>query len=214
MGTADPKVEAYYQSAKKWQAELLHLRMIVLNCDLQETLKWRVPCYTYRGKNVALVSALKGYCALSFPKGALLKDKKKILVMPGENSRAARLIKFTDVSEISNCESDLKRYIQEAKDLEDAGAQVDFSANRELEFPSELQAKFAADKKFEKAFLKLTVGRQRAYVLHFSGAKQSQTRAQRIENYVQRIMDGKGFHDCVCGLSQRMPRCDGSHKDA
>ena len=188
--------------------------MIVLNCDLQETLKWRVPCYTYRGKNVALVSALKGYCALSFPKGALLKDKKKILVMPGENSRAARLIKFTDVSEISNCESDLKRYIQEAKDLEDAGAQVDFSANRELEFPSELQAKFAADKKFEKAFLKLTVGRQRAYVLHFSGAKQSQTRAQRIENYVQRIMDGKGFHDCVCGLSQRMPRCDGSHKDA
>jgi uncharacterized protein YdeI (YjbR/CyaY-like superfamily) len=95
-------IEDYFQSGS-WQKELQALRVLVLNCDLQETFKWKAPCYT-------------------------------------------------------------------------------------------------------------SGGRQRGYCLHFSTAKHSETRIARIERYADRILDGKGLNDCTCGLSKKMPQCDGSHK--
>lgn len=62
------------------------------------------------------------------------------------------------------------------------------------------------------AFHALTPGRQRAYNLHFSAAKQSATRQSRIAKCTPLILCGKGLNDCTCGLSKRMPQCDGSHK--
>ena len=81
-----------------------------------------------------------------------------------------------------------------------------------LKFPKELIDIMEKDAKFKDAFTSLTPGKQRAYNLYFSDAKQSKTRMDRIEKYTHRILNGKGFHDCVCGLSKRMPNCDGSHK--
>ncbi len=78
--------------------------------------------------------------------------------------------------------------------------------------PAELQQQFDAQPDFEKAFDALTPGRQRAYLLFFNGAKQSATRSARIQKYIAQIMCGKGINDCTCGLSKRMPGCDGSHK--
>ncbi|MDA1012861.1 MAG: DUF1801 domain-containing protein [Planctomycetota bacterium] len=195
-----------------WHDELQTLRKIVLACQLTEQVKWRAPCYTFEGKNVVLISGLKEYCALSFMKGALLKDTDGLLIQPGENTRAARLIRFTNVGEIVDLKAVLKSYIHEAIELEKARLKVDFSENRELDFPDELLDKFNESSAFKTAFDALTLGRQRGYVLHFSGAKQSKTRAARIKKCVQRILDGKGFHDCICGLSQKLPNCDGSHK--
>jgi len=83
---------------------------------------------------------------------------------------------------------------------------------KKLEFTEELLQKMEEDATFKTAFEALTMGRQRGYNLFFSGAKQSATRAGRIEKYKQRIMDGFGIHDCVCGHSKKMPNCDGSHK--
>ena len=65
--------------AQKWQQEIDRLRKIVLGCGLVEELKWSKPCFTYGKKNVAIVIPLKDACALSFFKGALLKDPKHIL---------------------------------------------------------------------------------------------------------------------------------------
>ncbi|AWV98843.1 CDGSH iron-sulfur domain-containing protein [Arcticibacterium luteifluviistationis] len=48
--------------------------------------------------------------------------------------------------------------------------------------------------------------------LQFNSDKQSATRTSRIENYTQRIMNGIGINDCVCGHTKRKPTCDGSHK--
>ncbi len=205
-------VDEYIRKNKRWQEELQAMRTIVLDCQLTEEVKWRVPCYTFQGKNVLLVSGMKEYCAFSFFKGALLKDADNILCQPGENTRAARLIRFTSVSEIVDLEPVLKSYVHEAIELEKAGVKVDFQADRALEIPGELQAKFEESPAFATAFDALTPGRQRGYVLHFSSAKQSKTRVSRIESCMQKILDGKGINDCTCGLSKKMPGCDGSHK--
>lgn len=205
-------VDEYLHENPKWQKELQALRTIALDCQLTEVMKWRVPCYTFQGKNVILISGLKEFCAISFMKGALLEDANNILSKAGENTRAARLIRFTNVSEIVDMKTVLKSYVHEAIGLEKAGAKVDLQADRAIDIPDELQSKFEESPAFKSAFDALTPGRQRGYILHFSSAKQSKTRVSRIESCVQKILDGKGINDCTCGLSKKMPACDGSHK--
>jgi len=111
--------------AKKWQNETDNLRKIALDCDLVEELKWGKPCFTYQKKNVAIIIPLKDACALSFFKGALLKDPKHILQKIGE-AQAGRWIKFTSPKEISALQATLRSYINEAMEFENSGKKVPF----------------------------------------------------------------------------------------
>lgn len=195
MKIMNPKVDAYLSEVKKWQAELEKLRTILLDCGLTEKFKWGVPCYTFQKNNVALLGEFKDSCVISFFKGALLNDAENILVKPGENTQAARVIRFTDAREIARLETVLKTYIFEAVEVEKAGLKVDFKKTEEFALPEELQNKFDENPALKKAFYALTPGRQRAYLLHFSQPKQSQTRTSRIEKYTRQILSGKGLND-------------------
>lgn len=178
-----------------WKEELLRLRMILQESDLKEESKWGMPCYTYEGKNIIILAAFKEYCSLNFLKGALLKDSKKILVKPGENSQSARLAKFTNVKEIIKVRATLKSYIKEAIELEKSGAKVELKKPSELKLPEELEKKLSKTPALRKAFYALTPGRQRGYLIYFSQAKQSATREARIEKCAKRILEGKGLQD-------------------
>ena len=191
----NPKVDGYLRKNKKWQAELQKLRMIILDCQLTEEVKWRVPCYTVEGKNVAFIGALKESCVLSFVKGALLKDAKGILIQQTENSQSVRVIRFTNVQQIVELEPVLKAYINEAIELEKAGAKVSFKKISEFTIPEELQSKFDEHPALKTAFKALTPGRQRGYILYFSSAKQSKTRTTRVEKSMKQILNGKGLDD-------------------
>lgn len=208
----NPKVDDFISNAKKWQPEIEQLRLLLLDCGLTEEFKWRNPCYTFQGNNVVLIGSFKEYCALSFFKGTLLQDSNGLLSKPGENSQAVRFFKFTNLQEIQELKPIIKNYIYEAIELEKAGLKVIFKSNAKLELVEELQIALDKNPSLKIAFKALTPGRQRAYDLYFSAAKQSKTRETRIENYIPRILDGKGFNDCICGLSKKMPNCDGSHK--
>lgn len=208
----NPKVDEYISKAKKWKEEFEKLRSIFFDCQLTEELKWGTPCYMFEENNIALLIGFKEYCGLSFFKGSLLKDTNNILVKPGENTQSARIIRFTSLQEINEMESILKEYIYQAVEIEKAGLKVEFKKVTEFTVPEELQNKFDENPDFKTAFYALTPGRQKAYLLHFSDPKQSKTRESRIEKSMQLIFDGKGLNDCTCGLSKRMPACDGSHK--
>jgi uncharacterized protein YdeI (YjbR/CyaY-like superfamily) len=195
MSKLNPKVDAFLRRAKKWQAELKELRRIVLGSGLNEELKWRQPCYTVGNKNVLVVSGFKEYCALNMFKGALLKDAQGILVKPGEDTQSGRQIRFTNVEQIIEMEPILKAYLQEAIAVEKAGLKVKLKKITERKIPAELQKKFTRNHAFKTAFRALTPGRQRAYLLYFSGAKQSETRTSRIEKCLPRILKGKGLND-------------------
>ena len=207
----NPKVDDFISSAKKWQLEMEQLRLLLLDCGLIEEFKWRTPCYSFQENNVVLISSFKEYCALSFFKGSLLQDSNGILSKPGENSQAMRFFKFTNREEIQELKSIIKNYVYEAIEIEKAGLKVIFKSNTELELVEELQNTLAQNPDLKTAFQALTLGRQRAYNLYFSAPKQSKTRENRIEKYTQRILNGKGINDCICGLSKKMPSCDGSH---
>ena len=189
------KVDFYFDKADKWQKELKQLRTIVLDCGLVEELKWGVPCYKFEDRNIVLIHTFKEYCALLFFKGALLHDTNGILVQQTKNVQSARQIRFVDVSEIIELKSILKTYIYEAIEVEKSGLKVALKKTNEYELPLELKERFKKSPALKTAFNALTPGRQRAYVLYFSAAKQSKTRESRIEKSMDSIMKGKGLND-------------------
>jgi len=191
----NPKVDGYLRKSKRWQAELQKLRTIILGSPLTEEVKWRHPCYTFEGRNIAILGGFKEYCVMTFVKGALLKDSKRILAKPGENTQAARVIRFTSVQQIVDVEPLLKSYIKEAIEVEKAGSKVIFKKITERKVPVELQQKLDEIPALKTAFAALTPGRQRAYLLYISAAKQSKTRESRVEKCMTRIFDGKGLDD-------------------
>ena len=191
----DPRVDAFLGRAKKWQAEFKKLRMIVLDCELTEELKWGKPCYTFQNSNIVLIHGFKEYCALLFFKGALLKDAKGILSQQTENVQAARQIRFTNVQEIGKLEPVLKVYIQEAIAVEKAGLEVNYKKTSQFKVPEEFRNKLDRVPALKTAFDALTPGRQRGYILYFSGAKQAKTRESRVEKCMPQILKGKGLND-------------------
>jgi len=191
----NPKVDFYFEKAQKWQEEFEKLRMIILDCQLTEELKWGCPCYTFQKSNVVLIHGFKEYCAILFMKGALLHDAGGILIQQTENVQAARQIRFTNVREIVELESILKAYIFEAIEVEKAGLVVELKKTTEFTVPEEFQQKLDEIPTLKAAFEALTPGRQRAYIFYFSEAKQSKTRESRVEKYIPKILNGKGLDD-------------------
>jgi uncharacterized protein YdeI (YjbR/CyaY-like superfamily) len=191
----NPKVDFYFNKAKKWEKELEQLRTIVLDCGLEEQLKWGCPCYAYQESNIVLIHVFKDYCALLFMKGALLNDASGILIQQTKNVQAARQIRFTGVQEIVKMKATLKAYIYEAIEVEKAGLKVDLKKTNEFIMAEEFQNKLDESKALKTAFKALTPGRQRGYLLYFSAPKQSKTRESRVEKSIPQILIGKGLED-------------------
>lgn len=195
MSGNTPQVDGYVRKNKPWQDHLQALRRILHETPLVEEVKWRVPCYTFGEKNVAFLGVLKEHCTLSFIKGALLKDPRKILTLPGPNSQSARVIRFTTVAEITKLQSTLKDYLLEAIELEKSGKKVAFKTIDQFAVPEELQILLDEEPKLKSAFKSLTPGRQRAYLMHIAGAKQPATRIARARKCIPIILAGKGLND-------------------
>ncbi len=190
----NPKADEYISNIPQWQQELKALRMICLDCNLVEEFKWSIPVYTFHKKNIVGINRLKESVVLAFFKGALLSDEDGILLQPGK-VQAARWVKFKSIKEIIKLEPILKAYIFEAIEVEKAGLKVIKKKTSDYPMPEEFQNKLNEIPALKKAFYALTPGRQRAYILYFSQAKQSKTREARVEKYVQQILKGKGLND-------------------
>lgn len=176
-----------------WQDEFEALRSIVLSCGLTEELKWKMPCYTYEGKNLLIIAAFKDYCGLNMFKGAMIEDSKGLLELPGENSHSARVGRFRNLSQIVENSEVIRDYILQAIEIERSGAEVPKRQPSDLEIPTELAATLDLDPALTAAFFALTPGRQRSHVIFITGAKQSKTREARVEKCIPRILAGKGM---------------------
>ena len=197
----NPKVDFFFNKATTWHEEYAKLRTIALDCGLIEEPKWGCPCYTIPGpaggqeRNIVLIHGFKEYCALLFFKGVLLQDPEGILVQQTKDVQAGRQIRFTSVQEISEMKPVLKAYIKEAIGVEQSGKKINYKKTSDFPVPEEFEEKLNEMPSLRKAFKALTPGRQRRYLHYFSQAKQSKTRAERIEKYVQHILKGRGLDD-------------------
>jgi len=191
----NPKVDIFLNKLTKWQPELEQLRRILLDSPLTEEVKWTVPIYTYEGKNIVGINGMKEYCSIAFFKGALLKNTEGLLIQATEHTQAARSIHFSSVEEIVKKEALLKAFVLEAIEAEKSGLKVQVEKPADLPIPEEFQTKLDEVPGLKSAFEALTQGRQRAYLLFFGQAKQAATRASRVEQFIPRILMGKGQND-------------------
>jgi uncharacterized protein YdeI (YjbR/CyaY-like superfamily) len=191
----NPVVTKVHGKQKRWSAEYAALRQLCLASGLNEELKWGQACYDLNGSNVALIHGFKEYCALLFMKGALLKDPKGLLVQQTKNVQSARQIRFTSIADIKKHKAAVKACIADAIAVEKSGAKVPMKGVAQFDVPQEFQRRLDADPKLAEAFRALTPGRQKGYLLHFAGAKQSVTRIARVEKHAPRILQGLGLDD-------------------
>jgi len=191
----NPLVSKVHGKEKRWSAEYAVLRQLCLASGLNEDLKWGQACYDLNGSNIVLIHGFKDYCALLFFKGALLKDPRGILTQQTENVQATRQIRFTSLAEIRNRRTAVMDYLREAIAVEKSGAKVKMKSAAQFAVPAEFQSRLESDPAVAKAFHALTPGRQRGYLLYFAGAKQSATRAARVEKHAPRILKGLGLND-------------------
>lgn len=208
----DTGVDQYISKAKSWKDEMTLLRTILLSCKLDESIKWGQPCYSVNNKNLIIIAPFKTHCDIGIFNGATLKDEKGLLVKAGVNTQSSRQLRFTSIDEIKKNKSVIVAYIKEAIENEKKGLKYIPDEGDKAIHVEELDTIFKKNAPFKRAFAALTPGRQRAYLIHFSGAKQSATKTARIEKYIDAILVGRGINDCTCGLSKKMPYCDGSHK--
>lgn len=190
-----PKFATPECKVNRWSELLSILRDIIKTTDLKEEAKWGVPCYTYNGKNIVLLSAFNNYCSISFLKGSLLKDTEDVLSKPARSTNADRSLRFTNINEISKLKSTIIDYINEAIAVEKAGLKVKSKPVSEYKIPTEFKQAMDNDPALKGAFEALTPGRQKGYLLYFSEPKQSKTILSRIEKCTPKILDGIGLND-------------------
>lgn len=177
-----------------WKEALTTLRELLLETELVEEMKWGSPCYTLEGKNVIMLASFNEECGISFLKGIALVDEGGLLTKPGPNTRVARVCRFRSVEEVEERREHLRSLIRQAVEVERSGVEV-VAPDDPSPVPFELQERLDADPELRQAFDELTPGRQRSYIIHVSGAKQSATRARRAERCAPKIMEGKGFNE-------------------
>lgn len=191
----NPKVNFFFEKEQRWANEIAVLRQTILSCGLHEDLKWGCPCYTNGKSNVVLIHTFKAYCAVLFFKGALIKEPGDLLIQQTENVQAARQMRFTSVDEVLERIDHLKHFVHEAITIEASGAKVEMKKTEDFECPVEFTAYLDQDSDLKAAFDRLTPGRKRQYLLHFSSPKQEKTRIARIEKCIPDIRNGKGLND-------------------
>jgi uncharacterized protein YdeI (YjbR/CyaY-like superfamily) len=191
----NPKVNWFFEKDQQWQDEYEKLRTICLSTGLTEELKWGQPCYTIGKSNIVLIHGFKEYCALLLFKGALLSDPENILIQQTENVQSPRQVRFRNLMEIVDLEPVLKAYIHEAIEVEKAGLRIEMKKTADFKVPEEFQYKLDAIPALKEAFEKLTPGRQRGYLFHFSQPKLAKTRQERVEKFIPKILAGKGWDD-------------------
>ena len=188
------EIERFFDTADPWPDTMRALRAVLSATPLVETWKWRSPVYCHAGSNVAILWNFRQAATLGFFRGALLTDPEGMLLQHGPNTRAARVARFTSPAEVQEAGDRIRAWVDEAIALVDSGTTVPMPPD-DLDLPDELTDRLAADPDLAAAWDALTPGRRRGYVIHVAGAKQSATRAARIEKHAPRILQGKGMHD-------------------
>ena len=189
----DPKVDKQLAKTTRWRQESEAARALLLDCGLDEAFKWGKPCYSHKDSNIVIMQNMKSFLAVMFFKGALLEDPDGVLEEQGENTRSARRVCLTSVQQIKELEGTIRALVANAIDVDIAG--LTLPSPPPLQLAEELQSRLDSDPALKEAFESLTAGRQREYNLQITGAKQSSTRARRVEQHVPKILAGKGFRD-------------------
>ncbi len=187
-------VDEFIIKSKFGKEILILLRELILSTGLKETIKWGAPVYALNGKNIVGISSFKSYTGLWFFQGALLEDKKNLLVNAQENkTKALRQWRFTSIDEVD--ENLVLEYLNEAIENQTKNREIKPERNVTLVIPEELEKRFIETPQLRIHFNEFSRGKQREFAEYISDAKREETRINRINKIIPLIRNGIGLND-------------------
>lgn len=188
-------VEEYLEDAGDQAAALEKLRKVIIQTELEETVKWSAPTYTLKGKNVLGLGAFKSYVGIWFFQGVFLKDPQGVLINAQDGkTKAMRQWRFQSADEINP--GLVHEYVLEAIENQRQGLEMKPERrSKEVVLPDELKAAFADSGDLKANFEALTPFKQRELAEHVASAKKAETRERRLLKVLDKIRQGVGLHD-------------------
>lgn len=189
MGNRDVRVDAYIAKSADFAHPILtYLRDVVhAACpDVEETLKWRMPAFMYKGILCGM-GAFKQHCIFGF-------WKRKLVV--GKTSEPAGMGPFGRITSMADLPSRkiLASYVKKAARLNDEGVKaprVAKPARKPLSVPKDLAAALARHKGAAARFDRFPPSHQREYIEWITDAKREETRTRRLATAIEQIAQGK-----------------------
>ncbi len=195
MPTTDPRIDAYIaKSAPFAQPILMHLRKLVHKAcpQAEETMKWSFPHFDYKGEMMCAMAAFKQHCSFGFWKASLMKDPMLMENAKGETAMG-HLGRITSIKDLPS-DKQLTAYIKEAMKLNDDGVKIKKekpAPKKEVQTPSDLMAALQKNKKALAVFEKFPPSHKKEYIMWIEEAKREETRANRIQQTVEWVAEGK-----------------------
>jgi len=189
-------VDSYIDNHPKWQKELSVLRNILLKTELVETVKWNMPTYMIKGKNVISLNGFKNHFCLWFHQGVFLSDPHNLMFNAQEGkTKAMRHLRFHNLKDIDK--KIVAAYVKEAIDNQKAGKEIKNIKSKVTQpiMPTELATLLDKEKDLMKQFNLLSEAKQRDYKNYIISAKRQSTKEKRIDIITPLIKAGKGIND-------------------
>lgn len=195
MTTTDPRIDAYIaKSAAFAQPVLTYLRQLIRETcpDVQETIKWGMPSFEYKGMMAGLAS-FKGHCAFYLWKGNIIPDPHGFLSTVG-GTGMGNFGKITSLGDLPTREI-IVYYLQEAMRLNEEGIQVPKdktkAAKKASETPQELLEALKQSPAAQLTYDNFPPGQKREYDEWIADAKTDATRQKRLKDAIQWMSEGK-----------------------
>ena len=188
----DSRIDAYIAKAPPFaQPILTHLRAAVhaAHPEFEETIKWGVPHFTYRGKNIVGLAAFKAHCAF-----AIHGDSRQTSEASRAMGQYGRIASMADLPGDNLLKSKLAEAIARV-DLLGSAVKKAPAAKRqpkpELPIPAEFAAALSASPAAQTALLAFAPSHRREYVEWITAAKRAETRDKRIAQAIEMLAEGK-----------------------
>lgn len=189
-------VEEYIASGGDWKEALALLRELLASTILEESIKWGMPVYTLKNKNVAGFSAFKFWVGIWFYQGVFLQDSAGKLINAQEGlTKGLRQWRFSGSDEIRKDRDLILSYLEEAIQNQKEGKEIRVERNKAIVIPAELNHAFRENPALKDCFDALSLSRRRDYAEHIGSAKREETRQQRLEQSIPMILEGIGRND-------------------
>ena len=187
-------VEEYLEVHAHFSKELKLLRNIILKTDLEESIKWNAPVYSWQGKNILGLGAFKHHFGIWFFNGVFLKDEQNLLEIAQEKTKALRQMRFESGRDIHK--DAVLSYVKEAINNQKEGKELQpVKKENTIQLPKELKDYLNSHKEMKLAFKKLTPGKQREYCEFIDSAKRDTTKSTRLKKIHPMVLEGIGLHD-------------------
>lgn len=188
----DPRVDAYIAKQADFARPILeHLRAMIQEAcpDCEETLKWSMPSFLYKGKILAGFAAFKAHATFHYWYDSMLSEEEKNRSAMGQFGR------LTSIGDLP-AKAVLLELTRKSMALIDSGAKPPRTLAKKAAFtvPQDMRAAIEVNPAAKATFDGFPPSAQREYVDWITDAKTDATREKRLAQAVEWLAEGKRRH--------------------